>query len=445
MQPNDQQPSADGNNDIPTGPTPPTTPVEETVASAEPESTITPESTPEVPSAETPTAEVVQPESAPVDGPVVTDPVVPSAASIGLPPTQPVSGSELAKKGVSKKVKLFAAIAGLVVILAGGTAGAYFGVIAPNKPQRIVQDSLTNTVDSQKTTSGKFEGEITCVSGDACKTFSTVLFKGASNDKSAFDVNIQVKTVITTVGLDLRSVGDKSLYLRLSGLEGLDKLIASYAGVEKAAGNESAALAAAYAPLVNQLNNQWYTIDESLLKQAGTDVSLSGSDSNLSAEDTKKIGDAYKKHQFITVTKKLANEKIHGQDSYHIQAAIDKTKLKAFVSEVKNANIKNLGLETLAQSDIDSIDKVDFSKYPLDLWVGKSDRKISQLATTISDKDNSVKIRLALYDYNKPVTVEKPAGAKSVMELISGLSGAGAGSDSVLGADSDNLTSLLGL
>jgi hypothetical protein len=355
-----------------------------------------------------------------------------------LPPIQPTSSTAAVKKPrVSKKVKILAVILGLAVLLIGGSVGAYLGVIAPNKPQRIVQDSLVNTVNTEKNTSAKFEGEATCVDGDACKAFSTVLFSGSGNNQNNFDMKVQFKTAATTIGLDVRSVGDKSYYLRLSWLEGLDKLLAAYGGGSNS-DSTSASLIAGFGPIISKMNNQWYTIDESLLKQSGV-VSVPSAGNSISKEDQNKVGAAYKNHQFISISKKLANEKIHDQDSYHVQAVIDKAQLKAFAAELNSANIKDLKLE---QKDIDSIDKIDFSKYPFDIWVSKSGRKITQIATTIKEEGTTVKLRIALYDYNKPVTVEKPSGAKSVLELVSELSGS---FGPVLGAESDNLPSLLGL
>ncbi len=426
MKPNDQEPSTDGENSTPIEPMQSVNPTEQ--------ETITPEAP----------AEVVQPDIAPsatATPQEETAPVVaPTAAAIGLPPMQPVSGSEIAKKkGVSKKVKIIALIIGLLVILIGGSVGAYFGVIAPSKPQRIVQDSLTNTV-STKITSAKFEGEVSCVSGDACKSASALTFSGSANDKGSLDVKLQLKTVVAAIGVDLRSVGDKSIYLRLSGLDGLDKLLAGQGG-----SSQSSSLFASYAPIIRQVNNQWYTIDESLLKQAGGSVGAATNETSLSEADAKKIGDIYKKHQFITVLKKLPNEKIHNQDSYHVQVSVDKAQFKAFATELKSSGIKTFNFNDIDQKDIDAIDKIDFSKYPVDMWVGKSDRKVSQLATTITEKENTVKVRVAIFDYNKPVTVEKPAGAKSVMELIGELSGSLGGSSSVRGANTDSFQSLLGL
>jgi hypothetical protein len=421
MQPNDPLPSTDGNDSKPTEETPSTSSTEQTpVTTSDETSAPVVSGENNVPPAVTP-----ETEAAPgTPGPVVSSPVTNS-------PVAPAT----TKKRFSKKVKLLAVAIVVAILLIGGTAGAYFGIIVPSQPQRIVGDSLSNTVNSDKTKSAKFEGELNCVSGEACKSFSAAIFKGSFEQKGTFDLNVQLRTAVTSIGLDARSVGDKSLYLRLSGLEGLDKLLGSFSGD---AGSSSTT--SQYAAVISKINNQWFTIDESLLKQAGGDVSLPTEDNKLSKEDAKKIGDAYKKHQFISVDKKLADEKIHNQNSYHLQVKIDKAQLKLFATEVKNVNINGVKID---QKDIDEFDKVDFSKYPFDIWVSKSTRMISQIATTITEDGTTVKVRIAAYDYNEPVTIEKPQGAKSVLELVSQFAPLYSGG--VQGATSDNPLSLLGL
>lgn len=439
MQPNDQQPSVDG-----TGTTPNEPINTETINNAPTsEQTNTNESAaPEAPAATEVVPPTVPSEGAPSVSPVTESPATQSAQNAtepSTPPQNPVvmpaaAGPAIAdrpKPRFSKKVKLIALVALIIVLLGGASAGAYYGVIAPSQPQRIIGDSLSNTLNSEKTKSAKFEGELTCLKGDSCKSFSAVLFKGAASENGSFDMNMQFKTVVTTVNLDARYV-DKAAYLRLSGLNGLDKLLDSFGG---GTGNN-----AEYARIISQLNDKWYTFDESLLKQMGGNVTVPSGDEKLSKADAQKVGDAYKNHQFIKINKKLTDEPIHSQSSYHLQATIDKAELKAFLNEVKADNIKGMKLE---QSDIDKIDQADFSKYPFDIWVNKSNRMISQLATTITQDNESVKLRIALYDYNQPVTVEKPAGAKSVLELISEFAPLYSGG--VQGAETQNPFSLLGI
>lgn len=316
----------------------------------------------------------------------------------------------------SKKTKLMVIVAGLVVLLGGGGAAAYYSLVLPNKPQRIAQQAIANTIDQEKVKSGYFEGEVAFSGGEIANTLSSISFKGASNQEGAIDMTLIANTAVTKINFDLRSTDSKTLYLRLTGLEGLDKLLGTFAG--ETSDEESAAMLATLAPIITQVNNQWFSVEESLLNQLGGDAVPLSSDTKVTSEDAKKIGDIYKKNQFLQIDKRLDDQKIHDIDSYHIQATINKDKMIAFLSEVKSANIKALPIE---QSMIDEIAKVDFSKYPFEMWVSKSGRFITQLATSIEEQGTTVKVRVALYDINKEVKVEQPQDSKSILELLSGL------------------------
>ncbi len=343
----------------------------------------------------------------------------------------PVAASVTAKAPVSKKKKLtlIAVIVLVLLVLAGGSAAAYYGLVVPNQPQRIAQEALANTINQEKMNSNKFEGEVKLTGGEVSKSLSSVTFEGATSEPAGVELKVGANTVVTKLGLDIRSLDSKTLYLRLTGLDGLDKILAAYAG--QAADAETQAMMTQFAPLIASINNQWYTIDDSLLKQmgGGLDVSMTN---GVSSEDAAKVGEIYKKHQFLTINKRLDDQDIHGVSSYHVQASVNRDALKSFLTEVKNANIESLKLE---QESIDEIGKVDFSKYPLDMWVGKSERYITQLATSFEQDGTKYDARVALYDFNKPVTIEKPADAKSVLELVGEIAPLYGG---VLGANTGN-------
>jgi len=345
--------------------------------------------------------------------PETTPPETSAAASVFA--ADPVPAAAPQKKGFlkSKKAKLVALVAVIFVVL-GGSAAAYYGVILPNQPQRIAQQAIANTINQEKVKSGFFEGEVSFSGGEVSQGLSSISFVGSSNQEGAINLTLTANTAVTKINFDLKSQDSKTLYVRLSGLDGLDKLLGMYTG----GSSDEAAFIATLAPVISHINNQWYTLDESLLNQLGGGV-VSAAENKISSEDAKKIGEIYKKHQFLQIDKKLADEKIHGVNSYHIQASINKDQLTGFLNEVKSADIKALPIE---QEMIDEVAKVDFSKYPFELWVSKSDRVITQVATSFEQDDTKVKVRVALFDINKPVTVDKPEDAKSVLELLGELS-----------------------
>lgn len=404
----------------------------------------------ETPSVEDSSAQVIVPDagtSISPDSPTETPAPSASPLSEPAPPTDPLStagpaavtaaavaGTQSKSGGKKKKLGLAAGIVIAIFILLAGGAGAYFGIVLPNQPQKIVQDALVNTTNTEKFKTSQFEGEVNFSGGEVSKVLSGVTFQGGSNaEAKSFDLKISLNTAVTKIGLDARTTDGKEFYIRVSGLEGLDKLLAAYGG---GSSSIEAAMMAQYAPIINKINNQWYSIDQSLLSQIpGADTSVATQE--LNSEDTKKLGAIYKEHQFLNIDKKLADQDIHGVASYHVQATVNKEKLKGFLEAVKAANIKSMPLE---QKDIDDVTKADFSKYPFEMWVSKKNRLITQLAISVEDKGTTYKMRVALKDINKPVTVEKPADAKSILELIGELTPSLSG-----GSSSDTTPSLLGL
>lgn len=327
-----------------------------------------------------------------------------SVTAAPVTPSQP--------KSKRKKLTLAAIIAGAVLLLGAGSAAAYYGLILPNRPERIVQQGIANTINQEKVQSAAFEGEVTLEGGEASKAISGLTFNGSSSKAGAMQATISLNTLVTKINLDAKSEDGKTIYLKLSGLTGLDQLLGAFAG-----SSESPEQTAAVASLISNVNDQWFMIDQSFLSQLGGEAANVTS-SELTAEDTKKVGDIYKKHQFLTIDKKLDDQDIHGVKSYHMQASINRDQLVGFLNELKAANIQSLPVE---QSLIDEVAKVDFTKYPLELWIGKKDRYLTQLATTFENEGTKYKVRIALFDFNKPVTVEKPNDAKSILELLGGI------------------------
>jgi hypothetical protein len=363
---------------------------------------------------------------------VIAKPAAPAPAAPAWPAStpgavMPASAIGGAHKPANKKKLLVALIiAVVIVVLGGGVAAAYFGYVAPNKPENVLKTALMNTFDSQKVKSEHFNGKLSMKDKESNMTMAAT-FTGGANSDGAFEVKADVDAVVTKLTLDARSTDGKTLYLKVGGLEGLPELLNAY---DDTATPEDAAIAKAMTPVIASLNNQWVEINQSILSQFGIDADTS---TKLSQADLNKLADAYAKHQFLSVQEKLASEKISDMDSYHYKVAVDKTELKAFVTAVKDAKIDSLKVTQDNVTDFNNMVKdVDFSKYPLDVWITKDTKFIDQVTFTYGDKESTVNARLTVVDYNKPVTVVKPTGAKSILEVISELYTGTAGKDDIL-------------
>lgn len=373
-----------------------------------PEPTITPAA---------PVAAPDQPTDVPSQPATVTPTVMPSDSTpattsspvvSGLPSTPVVSGSQLASQQGQKKRKLtllVSLVAGLVVLLGGGAA-AYYKVYLPNQPQSVIKQGMTNLISKDTTKSLAFEGDVSVSGKNVPAGLKGVSFQGGASDNGAITATGDVDLAVTKVTLDLRSVDGKDFYVKIGGLNGLDKVMSSLSG-------QTGSTFAQYAPLIAQVNDQWYIINQSLVQQLTK--SAAPTDQRLGQADAKKVGEAYKHHQFVTVVKTLPDASIHGMASKHYQIGIDKTKFKAFLTEVKDDHIPNV---TIDDSTLNSADKIDTSKDTYEIWVDKGGKRLDQLQVVAPDKDTTTTFRIALYDFNKPVNVQKPDGAKSILELL---------------------------
>lgn len=314
-----------------------------------------------------------------------------------------------------KRLLIVLALVAAVVVLGGASAAAYFGYVLPNQPQNILNAALVNEFTPGKVKTESFHGTVTFKDKDSESV--TGDFKGNIDKSGPFEVTGNATIAAAKATIDLRSTDAKSFYVRLGGLDAL----------ATSSEDDSTAMAA-YAPLLGVINDQWIEISESLLKEAGASVDVDTSNGlKMSDADMKKIADAYKEHQFLAAKEKLADQTVAGKPSHHLRVVIDKQELKGFVSSVKTANVKALDITSDQLKAFNtSVDKTDFAKYPIDVWVGKANKLIDQVSFTAKDNSGSASITYTIDDWNKTVKIEKPAGAKPVEELIMQLYGGSA-------------------
>lgn len=409
-----EKPAAQDN--ITTTPTENTAKPEATVIPAAPSTAVNPAESivkPEGPAASSPAPAVVSPGAAgpsPVHGshvqsPVSADPSWPVVG--GGTPSMPANSS--VPKPKKKGLLIGLAVVLAVLVLGGGAAAAYYSVIVPNKPENVLKAALANSFsDKIKSQHIKGEGKVT---SKADKQSYSADFTGAANSSGALQFKMNLDVAVTKANMEIRSVDGKDFYVKVGGLEGLPELMA-------AGGEES--VASLYAPMVSGLNNQWIEITESMISnltgQSGT--------MKLSDADREKLKQAYLDHEFLVIKESLKDEKINGKNSYHYKVAVEKQQLQGFLKAVKDAKIDSL---KITQDDLDSfndsIKDVDFNKYPVEVWISKDQKFINQIKFDYQDKESTLTATVTVTEYNTPVNVTKPSGAKSLMEVLGGLYG----------------------
>ena len=176
---------------------------------------------------------------------------------------------------------------------------------------------------------------------------------------------------------------------------------------------------------LNGLIGQWFKVD------ASQTLSQDGQTKDVSQ---KQVADAYRKNSFIKQTKAAKIETIGGALSYHYFYSIDKTKLTAFAGDMALLSTGKAMTETELKDFQDSLNSVpDLNG---EIWIGIFDNYLHKATSSFSTEDTSTvpvagkySFSLELSDFNKPVKIDVPTGAKGVDELTqiveSGMLGGG--------------------
>lgn len=310
----------------------------------------------------------------------------------------PVAAPKHRKKGLIAGL----IIAAVLLLVSGGAAASYYYML--NKPENVLKQALANSLSLEKAATMQFNGLLSAEeSGSGTPIEAT--FKGSADSKTgAFEFGGEVDLVLTTATFDMLSADGKSLFFRLGGLEGLPELLAS-----------SADEAAAYAPLVASLNDQWIEISDSLIKQ----YDKSFESGVLTEADAKKAADAYLEHPFLVVDEVLDDQTIAGAVCYHYRLKVDPAKLKSFFAALKDAKLDSYKIDQKALDTFNkSIDEAELQKYPFEIWISKDGKMIKQVEAEFVSEGTDFVFRFTADSYNKPVKVEEPEDAKSLLDIM---------------------------
>lgn len=325
-------------------------------------------------------------------------------------PANPNAGQnpQAARGGIGKNKKLLiGGIAGALLLL-GGSAAAYFGVVLPNKPENVWKSAIENTgkgydklvdyADSQKDTKGakldgkfKFEGAGTVADGTV---------NGKYDEK-----NSETKVTLGASGVRFEAIfltnipdGAKNpdVYTKISGLKGIDQLLGPQAG------GIGASLAS--------FDNQWYFVDHTIFDQAEkaaaeenqAAASLTTEDFTAFARDIGSVSDEYlftdnPSKAVLVVKQNVGKETMDGRSVYHYKVGVNKANLKDYnkalcdkVLESKVYKALSMGTssdelkaECYDTKDIDSINEND----TVDVYVDLKTKLIR--IVRIAQKDNS--------------------------------------------------------
>ncbi len=332
----------------------------------------------------------------------------PATATGGPVIPDPFKSDEPVQPGKSKrKIPAALFIAGLAVLLLGGGAAAYFGVIATNKPESIWARALDNTnkgydklVDYMKETKDtkdySLDGDFKF---DAASVVVDGSVKGKVGEKNA-DVSIDIGAAGSRVNLNmLMNIPDNStypdIYVKATGLQGISQLLGGQ-------GSEAGSILAAF-------ENQWYAIDHTLFEQlekqtAATNTSgaanFTSDDLIAVSESVGKVNAEYlfsddKDKAVLKLAESVGKESLDGRSAYHFKVGYNKENLKKYVTALKDELKKTKIVELVPNKDLEKalnfdemikgIDELE-GNGTADAWVDMDTKLIRKVRFTEENK-----------------------------------------------------------
>lgn len=302
--------------------------------------------------------------------------------------TLPVRVKAPAKRFAHLKGRLLTGVLsfGAVLILAGGSAAAYFTQVVPNRPDNVLLQALANSMNA-KVTPQTFKGSLNSVDYQ-------IAMSGGVGTNGAYSLLADATINGETARIESLSADGKSLYVRGNSIAAL--LSAPTTNADSLAQT----MLDLYAPLLKQMDGQWY--------QFGSPVKT------MSKADAAKLAAIYREHTFLSISSIQKDEVVNGIDSYHYQVTIEKEALRNFLIALRNARIANfnVSLDKLSLLN-DTIRKADFIKHPIDVWIGKDNKRIDQVAFNV----NGISLQMSFSDFGKPYNVTAPTAAKPSSDI----------------------------
>jgi hypothetical protein len=409
----------------PVAPTPVQIPISDQPSAA-------PEPTPSV--SPTPAAEFAQPAAAPDTPPADPNPLITEALndpSLNAPQhvvgavfspsadgtnTAPTAQVATRRKG---KGKLFVLIAGVLVVLLGGSAAAYYGYYLPNKPDDKLAAAFANLAGQKQL---NMQGTIDVTSSKKSSDFPGVAVNfnlGADLANAQLAVNGTVGVSGTQFPFDVRYV-NKDIYFKLGGLDLISKAVPT----------ASSSVVGPYLQALSTINNQWYVVDSSFLNDFGAAATCTANLSfALTPSDVNKIETAYEKDPLFKVTDTSSAEVGNvATTKMDLSPATDQT-ANAFASQLNSLSVvqnihKCLG-NSSASSQVDKAitpvkNSANNGSESLAVYV-TADKQIKKLEFSSTDTDTVDAISLTVE--SQPPTIVAPSGAKPIQDLLSAFLG----------------------
>lgn len=178
----------------------------------------------------------------------------------------------------------------------------------------------------------------------------------------------------------------------------------------------------------SELNNMWVHVDPKGLEKTVTEDAVTVTSTALSEEKMEKLKRIINSADILRVTEDVGQEDIAGIATYHYKVSVDEAEVMRTVREISQlVNGKAMSIDE-EQKMTEFWTRTEIGN--VQLWIGTTDyylyRVSSDVTVAKTDKEPSsgkLSLDLQLRNFNNPITIEAPAGAKPMIEFMTKLFG----------------------
>jgi hypothetical protein len=333
-----------------------------------------------------------------------------------------------------KKAMLF--VIAPIVILGGGVAAAYVGVIVPNKPANVLKSAIINSLQQPDVSgSGSLQDSRTSTSSGIA--YKVNINTEVNRPDKAVDLSLNITVSGINVPVEARIVNGNA-YFKFGDLSTVGTLLSSL----------SPSSSSQIQSLTSKLSNHWFSVDSTIIDESSTLKCFMNLNWTTSNSDTQTLENAYSKHSFIKIDSTTTTT-LNGQKVEEFKLGINDDKEATFLESLSSSSIfqqvdKCGGSKT---SDVSSEYKslADNDTTPVTLWINKSTKQIVQASSNSTAKDakSGVVGNGTVSISYKPVSISAPSNAQSVVQLLTMLESQSTNSSSSSSSSNLNLSSLL--
>lgn len=307
------------------------------------------------------------------------NPVVPSQFNAPGAPAAPKGRFKLTKR-------LIIIIAGVVLLLSGGSAWAYYAFVFQN-PTNVVFDAVSNYFKASNVSTKTIIKTSSPIDLGERKASVKFEFDSAETNAPSFEGKAKLTLSVDSKDIELkgevRFVESGALYFRI---DDLDKAIEDTA---IASGGSLAALPATYMEVIKKMQNKWVEISADNLEKISAETSKTYKcvvDVLKKYKDDQSMLDIYKQHPFVSIKDNLGVK--DGNNGYTVE--LDKDAYKEFSKAVNGTPIQKdlnacYGEDSSSVSSADSLadalpDNVDLS---VSLWISQWTHQLNKAEMTM--------------------------------------------------------------